>query len=202
MAILSRLVAFCESDVFFQAELLLLLVSVFVSFRMNKTKPFFVASGACLFTAIGTTIYELSRGWTANMINAETMATTMLSGMLFSTLSASLASGLRSFLVWIHTTVTFALCICLSIGVCTLWMDLARPVDAEVSCLSFCCSSCANFPKLDQSKLRAATFSAMHLVASILVVAEAFSGNAASVITPPAWNRRTEGRDRKLCAVV
>lgn len=133
MDLISVLVACGESDVFFHTELLVLLVSIVFSFNTRNTKPFFTASGVCLFTAIGTMVYELSRGWTARMINAETMATSMLSGMLLATFGVAWVSRMRSLVVWTHVAVMSSLCVCLTIGICTVRMDLARPVDVEVS---------------------------------------------------------------------
>ena len=204
MSFTSIFVACGESDVFFHAELLLLLASIIISIKTSNSKAFFTSSGACLLTAIGTMVYELSRGWTARMINAETMATTVLSGMMLSTFGVALTSRMRSFVLYTHIAVIFGLCVCLTIGVCTVRMDLARPVDLEVRPLPAAgLDFVADFDKLDQSKLRAATFSAMHLLASILVVAETFRGRPCPrIIVTQACAENPAYGDRKICDLI
>lgn len=139
MSPLSRLIAFSEGTVFFAAESVLLLVSIAIAFRTRNTKLFFASSGICLFASIATMVFELSRSWTARMINAETMSTTMLSGMLSATFAASLGRSMTALIVRTHVLIAAALCMCLGIGLCMVRMDLQRDVDLQV-CLPTLCS--------------------------------------------------------------
>lgn len=132
MDFLSLAVAYCETTAFFQAELLLLLASIIFSFRTSSTKLFFASSGVCLFIALGTMVYELSRGWTARTTSTATMTTTVLSGMLFATFVASVTTGMRVFVVYTHAATAFALCVCLTVAVGMAWMALAPPQEAQV----------------------------------------------------------------------
>lgn len=121
-----------ETNGAFQFELLLLLVSIISSFRSGSTRPFFLASGICLLVTEATMIAELSHRWSQHTSDVLSMATTVLSGMLFSTLLASVASKMRTFVVALHSTITATSVFCLAIGVWFVWQDVARPVDLEV----------------------------------------------------------------------
>lgn len=134
----SHLISYAESHEFFQAELLLLLVSLIVSFLFTNPFPYFVASALCLLAAASTLIFELFGHITGQYAYLEATTTLTFAVILSGTFVYAVVRRLPSVELRWHTVTTLGFWAYLALRAVWILEDTARPIHLEVSWERLC----------------------------------------------------------------
>lgn len=170
----SHFISYTATHEFFQVELVVLLVSLIVSLFFSSSFPYFVASAICLFTTIGTLIFELFRQLSGHYTYVEATTTLTFAITLSGTFMFVLARRLSNLELRWHTITALGLWAYLAVRAVWILEDTARPIHLDVS-------SChvrhvkvmsSHSVQIDQRSFEAAGFAALHLTATVLLLNE------------------------------
>ena len=133
----SHFLSYTESHELFQVELLLLLVSLIISFLLSSSFPYFVASALCVLATASPLIYEQFQHVSGPYTYLEATTTLTLAILLLGTFAFTIRRRVSNIELRWHVITALGCWSYLALRAVWIWEDTARPIVREVGSYTF-----------------------------------------------------------------